>query len=401
MAGKAPGEKAFLFPLPRRQRLLTPVRSRYPWVWVAFGLVVLFLVAQVSWWMIFQRQLIQQSIAYAETTWLQEAALVQRLWSASDPAEREALARELHEQFPQLRIEGDTVSVDPERLATYRNAQLRHLRMLAFEGPFFLLVALLGLYIIGQALRREQDLKRRQQNFLMAATHEFRTPISTVRLLAQTLERRELPREKQLGYLAHMHQELSRLEALTERLLATARLEARLSPTRLSRLELGQVVAELLQRQRGGLEARGAVIVLEPAKDSLLVELDEEAFGIVLSNLLDNAIKYTPGPEKPVWIRLERQGNEALLHVEDRGSGVDTEDLPYIFDPFYRSGNELTREVPGLGIGLYLVKAIMELLRGTIACTPLERGSRFTLRLPLVEGEPPGAALEHAKGGRA
>lgn len=361
------------------------------WVWVAFGLVVVFLIAQVTWWMIFQRHLIQQSIDYAETTWLQEAALVQQLWLASNPTEREALAQELRQGFPQLRVEGERVLVDPEQLAAYRNAQLRHLRMLAFEGPFFLLVALLGLYIIGMALRREQELKRRQQNFLMAVTHEFRTPISTVRLLAETLERRELPREKQLGYLAHMEQELSRLEALSERLLATARLEqsrTRLTPqgfalATATRLDLGQVVTELLQRQRGGLEARGAVLRLELPEGALPVELDPEAFGIALSNLLDNAIKYTPGEKKLIRLRLERQGSEALLHVEDQGSGVAPEDLPYIFDPFYRSGSELTRETPGLGIGLYLVKTIMELLGGKITCTPLEQGTRFTLSLPM------------------
>ncbi|GAJ14334.1 unnamed protein product, partial [marine sediment metagenome] len=102
-----------------------------------------------------------------------------------------------------------------------------------------------------------------------------------------------------------------------------------------------------------------------------------------LSNLLDNAIKYTPGEKKLIRLRLERQGSEALLHVEDQGSGVAPEDLPYIFDPFYRSGSELTRETPGLGIGLYLVKTIMELLGGKITCTPLEQGTRFTLSLPM------------------
>lgn len=143
------------------------------------------------------------------------------------------------------------------------------------------------------------------------------------------------------------------------------------------------MVTELLQRQRGGLEARGAVLRLELPEGELPVELDPEAFGIALSNLLDNAIKYTPGEKKLIRLRLERQGSEALLHVEDQGSGVAPEDLPYIFDPFYRSGSELTRETPGLGIGLYLVKTIMELLGGKITCTPLEQGTRFTLSLPL------------------
>ncbi|MDX2006817.1 MAG: HAMP domain-containing sensor histidine kinase [Meiothermus sp.] len=359
------------------------------WVWVAFVVVVVFLVAQVGWWMIFQRNLIQQSIEYASTTWLQEAALVQQLWQASDlsrdPAGRERLAQELRQQFPQLRIEGEQVFVDPVQMAAYRNQQLRHLRMLAYEGPFFLLIMLLGLWIIARSLRREQALKRRHRNFLMAATHEFRTPIGTIRLMLETLQMRELTPEKRLSYLENMHNELNRLEALSERLLATARLERGLDLPKHEIQNLAVVLSEKVQALRPTLETRGAQIILETPPDHLPVELDLEAFGLVLSNLLENALKYSLSAEKPIWVRVETRDNQALIKVEDRGVGVSREALPHLFEPFYRAGDEQTRETSGMGLGLYLVRSLMALMNGSVSCEPLEQGTRFTLALPLAQ----------------
>ncbi|GIW24135.1 sensor histidine kinase KdpD [Meiothermus sp.] len=355
------------------------------WVWLAFALVVGFLIAQVGWWLIFQRQYIQQNIEYAETAWLQEAALVQQLWAATAPEKRAALRAELKAAFPHLEVEGERVYVNPERLAAYRAEQMRYLRMFAYEGPVFLLVMLLGLFIIGRSLRREQEFKRRQQNFLLAATHEFRTPLGALRLLVQTLQLRELPREKVQAYLVHMAHEIDRLEDLSERLLATSRLVQGLGQIRPEPQDLNQAAERCLARQRSTLEARGARLHFEPASFPLPVELDPEAFGLVLSNLLDNALKYSLGEEKPVWIRLRAEGGQALLEVEDRGVGLPKGELESIFEPFYRVGDEQTRRTRGLGLGLYLVKSLAELMGGRVRAEALPQGSRFVLSFPLLQ----------------
>ncbi|GIW32842.1 MAG: hypothetical protein KatS3mg072_0175 [Meiothermus sp.] len=366
-------------------------KRRWPggWVWLAFGLVVGFLLAQVAWWLIFQRNYIQQNIEYAETAWLQEAALVQQLWAATASEKREALKQELRQVFPHLEVEGERVYVNPERLQAYRSEQMRYLRMFSYEGPFFLAVMLLGLYIIGRSLRREQEFKRRQQNFLMAASHEFRTPISTLRLLAQTLQMRELSREKQLSYLTHMTHEIDRLEDLSERLLATSRLVQGLGQIKPERHDLNQVAGRCLARQQSTLMARGATLHLELAPLPLPVNLDPEAFSLVLSNLLDNAVKYSPQPQKLVWVRLRREGEQAVLEVEDRGVGLSKGDLQQIFEPFYRVGDEQTRRTRGLGLGLYLVKNITELMGGRVWAEALPQGSRFGLSFPLAEAHSP------------
>ena len=368
-------------------RKLDNMRSSRGRVWLAFGLVVVFLLAQVAWWLIFQRNTIQQNIEYAETAWLQEAALVQQLWAATAPEKRAALLSELRQAFPHLEVEDDRVYVNPERLKAYRTEQMRHLRMFAYEGPFFLLVMLLGLYIIGRSLKSEQELKRRQQNFLMAASHEFRTPISTLRLLAQTLQMRELSREKQLAYLTHMSHEIDRLEDLSERLLATSRLAQGMGAIKPERHDLNQAVSRCLAQQQNTLVARGATLYLEPSPTPLPVDLDPEAFSLVLSNLLDNAVKYSPAPQKPVWVRLRREGSQAVLEVEDRGVGLSRGELQQIFEPFYRVGDEQTRSTRGLGLGLYLVKSITELMGGRVWAEALPQGSRFVLSLPLLEAQ--------------
>lgn len=360
-------------------------KSSRRWVWLAFTLVVVFLIAQVVWWVIFQRQYIQQNIEYAETTWLQEAALVQQLWSATQPARREALLAELQEAFPHLEVSGETVFVNPERLALYRAEQMRHLRMFAYEGPFFLLVMLGGLWIIAHSLRSEQEFKRRQQNFLLAATHEFRTPISTLRLILQTLQMRELPREKTQLYLSHMGQEIDRLEDLSERLLATSRLAQGLDKMKKSPQDLGEVVQRCIERQRGVLEARGASLCFESAAKPLPVELDPEALGLVLSNLLDNAVKYSPENPKPIWVRVRAEERQALLEVEDRGIGLKKDEITQIFEPFYRVGDEQTRNTRGLGLGLYLVRGLTELMGGSVRAEPLPKGTRFHLHFPLAK----------------
>jgi signal transduction histidine kinase len=369
------------------KRLRLKYWQRESWVYLTFWVILVFLIAQVIWWMIFQRNLIQQNLDYAQTSWLREAVVVQKLLLVSSATQRADLTKQLQTQFPHLQIEGNKVQIDPERLAAFRYQQLQGLRMLAFEGPFFLVVMLIGLWIIARSFRREQDFKRRQQNFLLSATHEFRTPIGTLRLLLDTMKIRELLPEKRASYLLSMGQELSRLEDLSERLLVAARVDQGLLPVHVQQRDLSQAVAEKLNILAPALEARGAKLHFEPAKKQLPIDLDSEAFSLVLSNLLENALKYSPDVAKPIWIRVLDQGKQALIQIEDRGVGVTKDSVHKLFDPFFRAGNELTRETRGIGLGLYLVKSLMELMNGSVSCEPLEKGTRFILKFPLTDNK--------------
>jgi signal transduction histidine kinase len=374
--------------LPRSSYTSQLWRSRWR-ARIAFVVIVTFLVLQLGWWLVFQKNYIEQSMLQTTVTWAREAQAVQALLDKTPVEERAKLRESLQLEYPHLDLNASLVQVNLENADAYRHKQMGYLRMFAFEGPFFVLVILGGLWIIALSLRSDRELKRRQENFLMAATHEFRTPITTLRLLIETSIYRELNREKQLEYLSRMELELRRLQDCSERVLATARLEQGIHPTEIGSTDLNMTVSSQLQSLRPALEARGAIVKFELVNMTLPISIDESAFGIVLSNLLDNAVKYSPNDVKPITIKLGSNRNQAFVFVEDQGVGIDPGEVPHIFDQFYRVGSELTRVARGLGLGLYLVKSITELMGGRVQCEPLPQGTRFTVSFPMqIQKEP-------------
>jgi signal transduction histidine kinase len=350
---------------------------------LAFVAIVIFLFAQVIWWMLFQQQYIERSIQQTAMQWQNEAEFAEIALGAALPSKQKMLLEKLAVQSPHLNL-SRPVQVNQTALIAFQQRQIRYLRMFAFEVPFFLLVMLGGLFIIWRSMQGDFELRRRQENFLMAATHEFRTPITSLRLLVQTAQYRELPREKQLDVLERMNLEVARLQDVSERVLATARLEQGIGVQPLSTQNWSEVLLSYLQKQN--LEKRGVQLHLDLARD-VRVALDPAAFEIVLSNLLENAIKYSPNPEKPIFIKLETKGSHALLSLEDRGIGIASAEIPHIFDQFYRVGQEMTRVAKGLGLGLYLVRGIVGLMHGSVSCESLPVGTRFVVRLPIAQSQ--------------
>jgi signal transduction histidine kinase len=363
---------------------------------IAFTVIVIFLLLQLGWWLVFQKNYIETSMLQTTVTWAREAQIVEALLQKTPMAERGNLRRALQLEYPHLDLNANPVGVNLENATAYRHKQVGYLRMFAFEGPFFVIVIFSGLVVIAISLRSERELKRRQENFLMAATHEFRTPISTLRLLIQTAQYREFSRERQLDYLTRMELELRRLQDSSERVLSTARLEQGFHATEVGVQDLNAVVSTQLESLRSALEARGAQIEFEPSSQLLPVSVDASAFGIVLSNLLDNAVKYSPDDQKPIIIKLGVVRNSAFVSVEDRGVGIDPKEVPHIFDQFYRVGSELTRVARGLGLGLYLVKSISELMGARVSCEPLERGTRFRVQFGLQNQTAPAKILRRS-----
>jgi signal transduction histidine kinase len=369
---------------PRHSWASSLQRSRLQ-IRVAFVVIIFFLIAQVVWWVVFQRGYINRTVEQTTMSWQREARMANLALENAAPQSRAGLLAALRLEGDHLNLETTPITVNLAALEAYSHRQERYVRMFAFELPFFLIVMLSGLYVIWLSIRSDTELKRRQQNFLMAATHEFRTPISTLTLLVETALYRELPRQKQLEVLNRMNTEVGRLQDVSERVLATARLEQGLGVNALEVQDLNRVVNRILEAQREKLEARGARLRLEMHNAPLPVKLDEAAFAIVLSNLLENAVNYTPDPVKPVTLKLEARGSLADLSVTDCGVGLEPHEVAHVFDQFYRVGNELTRTAKGLGLGLYLVRGISELLGGRVRCEPLEQGTRFTVTLPLAQ----------------
>jgi two-component system, OmpR family, sensor histidine kinase SenX3 len=351
---------------------------------IAFIVIIAFVLVQVVWWIVFQARYVESFKEQTLLSWQRDAELASRLVAASPSS---LTLESLQGEYPYLDFDETTnaFSVNTSAIRAFRQGQDRHIRMFTFEGPFFVLVVLTGLAVIARSLRTERELKRRQQNFLSAITHEFKTPMSTLRLLIETALFRPLSSEKQKSYLEKMSSELSRLEQTSEQVLAAARLEHSEAAPVLESLELNSVVQGIVGKARSSLEARGAVLSVDYNAESLPISLDADAFSVIFNNLLDNAVKYSPNIPKVVRVRLECQNDLVLIHVDDEGVGIPEEELSHVFERFYRVGNELTRESKGVGLGLHLVKTVTEAMNGWVRVEKnpnAERGTRFTVVLP-------------------
>ena len=157
---------------------------------IAFVVIIVFVLAQVVWWIIFQERYISGVTETTLANWRQDAVAVNALLERSP--EDTALIGEVRRDYPHLRLEAGRFVLDENVVQSFTREQRGYVRMFAFEGPFFSLVILTGLFIIAKSLRTERELKRRQQNFLNAVSHEFKTPLSTLRLLVETALYRSL-----------------------------------------------------------------------------------------------------------------------------------------------------------------------------------------------------------------
>jgi signal transduction histidine kinase len=265
-----------------------------------------------------------------------------------------------------------------------QQAYHRQKYMIWGEMVVLVLSLMAGMYIIYRGYQREVAASRQQSNFLLSITHELKSPIAGIRLILQTLQRRRNQLEPaQLERLsANGIKEADRLNRLVEDLLLSARLETayqfQYEPIDLH--SLTDAVVERLQ-----LQHPQATIRLQTETDIPTIKGDQQALTSVMVNLIENAIKYTPG-EACVDVSLRRGPKGRLLvEVADQGIGIAKEDRKRIFQKFFRVGSEETRQTKGTGLGLFIVKEIMEKHGGSIKVDSNEpQGSVFTLTFPVV-----------------
>jgi signal transduction histidine kinase len=241
-----------------------------------------------------------------------------------------------------------------------------------------------GLVLVYSNVRREMHLSRLKSDFVANVSHELKTPLALVRLFAETLEMgRVQSGEKAQEYYRVINKESQRLTQLINNILDFSRIEAGRKEYRLSPTDVGRVVASVLETYRFQIEQQGFTLeeVIDP--DLPLVPADGEALTQALLNLLNNAIKYSRDVKK-IRVEARRDGDTVRLTVVDHGIGVAKPEHKKIFEKFYRAEDSLVHETKGSGLGLSLVKHIMDAHGGRVEVdsTP-GRGSVFTLVLPV------------------
>lgn len=244
------------------------------------------------------------------------------------------------------------------------------------EGSTFLLLILVGAAFLYRAVRRQFYMQQQQENFMMAVTHELKTPISVAKLNLETLQKYTLDPEKQKRLISMTLEETTRLNFLTNNILISSQLEG--SGYHFSReyLDLSDLLKDCIQDFRKRHPEKKFFEQIEPDMD---VKGDALLLQMLINNLVENAIKYSP-KENPIKAFLLKDGPNIKLQIIDEGPGIADEEKKKIFTKFYRIGNEATRKTQGTGLGLYLCRKIARDHNADITVTNnIPRGSTFTV----------------------
>lgn len=273
-------------------------------------------------------------------------------------------------------------ATDPQQMQSEINQLLKtkklKIYMIAGEGTVFLLLLLYGIYRIRKAYETETQLVSQQKNFVLSVTHELKTPIAATKLQLQTLlKHKQLDEEKREQLLQSALKETNRLNRLIEDVLLASHAEKNellLSTETINVSDLSKDIVESYYKEKmadGSLEVQ-----IQP---NLTAFTDKLLFPSIIINLIDNAFKYSPENPK-VSFELKGEGKNIVMKFSDNGIGVTEEEREKIFQKFYRVGNEETRKTKGTGLGLYIVKTIVNAHGGKISLASNQpKGSVFTV----------------------
>jgi signal transduction histidine kinase len=313
----------------------------------------------------------------------------------SDDADRSADGQRVTVDYesggPRLRL--TAWPRDPIRLAAERSRrQTFYLSLLGLVA----LVMASGAYLTVRAVRHELAVAQLKADFVAAVSHEFRSPLTGIRQLGELLMRgRVRSDERRHEYYARITQESDRLSRLVEHLLDFARMESGRREYRRAPVDPGPWLRDLAaafraQHPDSALDLRVAV-----AGDLPVINADSEALACAVQNLLDNAVKYSPG-RAVVHVSADRDADGLIIRVCDEGEGISDEDRVRVFDTFYRGSNTRDRRVAGAGVGLGLVRHIVSAHGGRVTCeSRLGHGATFSIHMPAAATAKPTAATKH------
>jgi two-component system sensor histidine kinase CiaH len=242
------------------------------------------------------------------------------------------------------------------------------------EGTTFLALILVGAVYVYRATRRQLRMSQQQQNFMMAITHELKTPIAVAQLNLETLQKRKLDEDKQQKLISNTLQEANRLNTLCNNILFASQLDAGAYHSNKEEINFADLVEGCVDDCKNRFPHRQ---ITENITEGVYINGEILLLQMLVNNLLDNALKYSP-KESSVKISVTETEKRIELVVSDEGFGVADTEKKKIFDKFYRSGDENTRKAKGTGLGLYLCKKIVESHNGYISVTDnYPSGSNF------------------------
>lgn len=244
------------------------------------------------------------------------------------------------------------------------------------EGLTFLALILVGAVYVFRATRRQIRASVQQQNFMMAVTHELKTPIAVTQLNLETLQKRKLDTAQQDKMITSTLREANRLNMLCDNILLASQLDGKAYQETRTEINFSDLVEGCIDTFKQHYPSR---LVSEQIEASLYLDGETLLLQMLINNLLENAHKYAP-QDTEIKVALAQQGKNIQLKVIDSGKGIPDAEKFKIFEKFYRIGSEATRNTKGTGLGLYLCKKIAENHNANISVTDNKpQGSIFVV----------------------
>ncbi len=349
----------------------------------ALALVVVAAV-QVGWWLFDQRSYAIEKVRDSRALYTQQIVAAQALLDSG------ASPDQVQSMLPGIAINGKRASLSPAVDQMLTTEEHRRINQYAWEGSFFLLALALCNGVIFRALRAEARVRQEQDNFLALVSHQFKTPLASLQLSLETMAIRTLSPEQSRTLIDRMLADLARMTAMVTQILESNRLERGRIDLKIEPIELGSAVGRVVSHldERAGKEK--ITISADIARD-MYVMADPLALDVVIRNLLENAIAaVTPVGGGTISLSARRLDGEVELSVRDTGVGFRPADGSRLFEKFTRLHPGGGSSYFGTGLGLYIVRRLMQLAGGRVSAhsAGVGQGAQFVLAWPVAPAEP-------------
>jgi len=323
--------------------LIPRLSSRAALIW--FIVLVVVAIAQATWWIAFMAILVDEKVEIAQE-----------------------------------------LGASPEMVESIQTQETRRQIMLGLEGTFLLALILLGAGLIYRSLVASERLKFHQQNFLLAITHELKTPLASMKLSLDSLQSDKIPQEKKAAIIPRAKEDIRRLEKIIDNVLQAGRFERSSQPLAMAPTDISKLLHQAVDHI-SKIHSEKPVTITREITPDVRIEADAPALARVFEAILENSLKYHDNRPIDLHVALHRNGRHAVVTISDQGTGLTAEDCAAVFDRFYRVGNEMTRRTPGTGLGLYLAREIVKAHRGKIRARSEGLGKGTTFEIELKAGD--------------
>jgi len=229
--------------------------------------------------------------------------------------------------------------------------------MVLGETAVFVFIFFVGAYYLQKAIDQERKLHHQQKNFLLSVTHELKSPLASIKLYLQTILKRELDPAQRKSFITNSLKDIERLDDLVENMLLATKIESNSYTFPKENFNLSELVNSVAGRLQ--VHTCSSQIIKLSVQQGISLTGDKFALTSVVTNLIENAVKYSP-PCAEVNVILRRTDGQIQFIVADSGIGINDQEKSRIFEKFYRVGSEDTRKTKGTGLGLFIVKQVLD-----------------------------------------